>query len=116
MKLHIHGGLRGAAQYGLHDEITLEQALLDGYRVWIDPVGWYVGDPMSHCRWSAWKAIPVRDVDKHEPPTFPPPKVITNPECRAGKHSNCDRNGWDTRIDSVCDCPCDCHEPKETNQ
>lgn len=110
MKLHIHGGLRGAARYGLDSEISLEEALADGYRVWIDPDGWYVGDPTSRCRWAGWKASPVPDPEGHEPST---PTVIVNPECRSGKHSNCDGNGWDTRRDAVTDCTCTCHEPKE---
>lgn len=106
MKLRIYGGLVDAAQYGMGAEITLDQAVLDGYRVWIDPDGWYRGDPTSRCRWAEWKASPVAPAAA--------PAIITNPECRSGKHTNCDGNGWDTRLDAVCDCPCDCHEPKGT--
>lgn len=67
MKLHIHGGLRGAACYGLDTEISLEEALVDGYRVWIDPDGWYVGDPTARCRWSRWKALPAPEPAEIEP-------------------------------------------------
>ena len=133
MKLRIYGGLRGAAQYGLEAEITLEQAVTDGYRVWIDPEGWYVGDPLGWCRWSAWKAKPINEVAETpldvridadvaaytaamtKAATATRPAVRANPDCAAGKHDACNGDGWDNRIDAVCDCPCTCHEPKENN-
>ena len=114
MKLRIYGGLRGAAQYGVDAEITLERALLDGYRIWIDPEGWYVGDPTSRCRWSGWQAKPINETA--ETPLVDRighPAVIVNPDCRDGKHDACNGDGWDTRLDAVTDCPCTCHEPKE---
>lgn len=38
--------------------------------------------------------------------------VKTNPECSAGKHSNCSGDGWDLERDEPAQCPCECHEPK----
>lgn len=36
--------------------------------------------------------------------------VITpNPECRDGKHRNCNGEGWDMWTDEPADCPCECH-------
>jgi len=29
------------------------------------------------------------------------------PECRAGKHRNCDGTSWDTDLDLPARCPCD---------
>lgn len=34
---------------------------------------------------------------------------IPNPECRDGKHSNCDGHGWDIDADTAVRCPCACH-------
>jgi hypothetical protein len=28
------------------------------------------------------------------------------PECRAGKHGNCDGTAWDETADRLVDCPC----------
>jgi hypothetical protein len=28
------------------------------------------------------------------------------PECRAGKHRNCDGTAWDVEADALVDCPC----------
>ncbi|QGZ16921.1 hypothetical protein SEA_LITTLETOKYO_29 [Arthrobacter phage LittleTokyo] len=38
-----------------------------------------------------------------------PGKVLLNPECRDGKHRNCNGEGWDTWADDATDCPCECH-------
>ena len=35
--------------------------------------------------------------------------MIPDPDCRTGKHANCQGIGWDTDRDSSCDCPCPCH-------
>lgn len=35
--------------------------------------------------------------------------IIHNPECRDGKHRNCDGTGWDTTADEPVPCPCECH-------
>lgn len=35
--------------------------------------------------------------------------VILNPECAAGKCSNCDGRGWDEEADEPVDCPHYCH-------
>ena len=32
-----------------------------------------------------------------------------NPECRDGKHRNCDAQGWNLSADAPCVCPCACH-------
>ena len=39
-----------------------------------------------------------------------------NPECRAGKHSNCDEKGWRDDLGHIGPCLCGCHEnaPKIT--
>lgn len=34
---------------------------------------------------------------------------IPNPECRDGKHRNCDGHGWDIDADTAVRCPCHCH-------
>lgn len=34
-----------------------------------------------------------------------------NPECRAGKHSNCDGNGWRDDLGRIGPCLCGCHDP-----
>lgn len=34
---------------------------------------------------------------------------IVNPECRDGKHGNCDGHGWDMDADTAVRCPCTCH-------
>lgn len=117
MMLHIYGGMRGAAKYGLDADVLLEEALLDGFRVWIDPDGWYRGDPIGKCAWSGWKAKPVdvRPEAWEYAGAASRPVILVNPECRDGKHDNCDGNAWDTRTDAVTDCPCTCHEPKEND-
>lgn len=33
-----------------------------------------------------------------------------NPECRAGKHRNCDGKGWRDDLDDIGPCRCSCHE------
>lgn len=33
-----------------------------------------------------------------------------NPECRAGKHSNCDEKGWRDDLGHIGPCLCGCHE------
>lgn len=33
-----------------------------------------------------------------------------NPECRAGKHSNCDGQGWREDLGHIGPCLCGCHE------
>lgn len=38
--------------------------------------------------------------------------VVLNPECRDGKHPNCDGRGWDPDTDEACECPCSCHSTK----
>jgi hypothetical protein len=35
--------------------------------------------------------------------------VTVNPECRSGKHRNCDGYGWHQDEDQPAPCPCDCH-------
>jgi hypothetical protein len=35
--------------------------------------------------------------------------IEPNPECRDGKHKNCDGVGWDMDQDEPCKCPCQCH-------
>ena len=37
-------------------------------------------------------------------------RIIPNPECRDGKHRNCNTEGWDTWDDDAADCPCECHQ------
>jgi hypothetical protein len=32
-----------------------------------------------------------------------------NPECRAGKHANCDATAWDIPLDLRVQCECECH-------
>lgn len=32
-----------------------------------------------------------------------------NPECRDGKHGNCDGSGWDDEADAPGECTCTCH-------
>ena len=34
---------------------------------------------------------------------------ILNPECKVGKHRNCDGIGLDDDTDKFIDCPCECH-------
>ena len=36
-----------------------------------------------------------------------------NPECRDGKHKNCDGLGFDFDTDEFTDCPCKCHKEKQ---
>lgn len=40
--------------------------------------------------------------------------IITeiNPECRSGKHTNCDGVGWDSEADTDTACRCACHQVK----
>lgn len=42
-----------------------------------------------------------------------PEGILLNPECRDGKHTNCDSIGFDENSlgDPFVDCPCDCHIP-----
>lgn len=35
--------------------------------------------------------------------------IMMDPDCTAGKHSNCDDVGWDVAKDTFADCPCECH-------
>lgn len=35
--------------------------------------------------------------------------VVINPECRAGKHKNCDQTSWDWDLDVPTVCYCECH-------
>ncbi|PPF64552.1 hypothetical protein C5E11_03955 [Clavibacter michiganensis] len=35
--------------------------------------------------------------------------VIIDPDCAAGKHTNCDGTGWDENTEALADCPCPCH-------
>lgn len=35
--------------------------------------------------------------------------IIRNPECRDGKHRNCNQEGWNEQADEPTDCPCECH-------
>lgn len=35
--------------------------------------------------------------------------VIMDPDCAAGKHTNCDGTGWDEKTEALADCPCACH-------
>ena len=35
--------------------------------------------------------------------------VIMDPDCAAGKHTNCDGTGWDEETEALADCPCSCH-------
>ena len=35
--------------------------------------------------------------------------ILTNPECRDGKCTNCDGRGWDAANSSYAVCPCICH-------
>lgn len=32
-----------------------------------------------------------------------------NPECRDGKHANCDGSAWDDEADELTSCTCQCH-------
>ena len=36
--------------------------------------------------------------------------ILMNPECRDGKHSNCDGMGFDLQTDNYVPCPCSCHK------
>lgn len=36
-----------------------------------------------------------------------------NPECRDGKHANCDGTGWDLTADMPTECRCQCHVGKD---
>ena len=36
--------------------------------------------------------------------------ALMNPECRDGKHRNCNTEGWDEYEDEASNCPCDCHD------
>jgi len=120
MRLHLYGGMRGAAQFALDDEIEIADALAAGYRIHQAPDGFIHGTPMMGCRWSAWVGKPI--LPRPEWPdvaharlevTSPPASPIqTNPDCAAGKHDACNGDGWDTRFETVCECPCDCHPPK----
>jgi hypothetical protein len=42
--------------------------------------------------------------------------VIIDPDCAAGKHTNCDGTGWDENTEALADCPCPCHAPAESIQ
>jgi hypothetical protein len=35
--------------------------------------------------------------------------VLIDPDCREGKHPNCDGTGWDTIANAPSSCPCACH-------
>ena len=37
-----------------------------------------------------------------------------DPDCAAGKHSNCEGTGWDTANDRFAPCPCPCGHNKPT--
>lgn len=41
--------------------------------------------------------------------------VLIDPDCAAGKHTNCDGTGWDENTEALADCPCPCH-PKPERQ
>lgn len=42
--------------------------------------------------------------------------VIMDPDCTAGKHTNCDGTGWDEDTEALAGCPCSCHAPEELPQ
>lgn len=42
--------------------------------------------------------------------------ILSNPECRDGKHGNCDGNGWDLAADTPCPCHCSCHAKSQLGQ
>lgn len=50
----------------------------------------------------------VEDVED-EPILTLPDHIQINPECAAGKHSNCSGTGWDLHQDEPTGCPCHCH-------
>lgn len=118
MRLHLHGGMLGAAEFALGDEIEISDALAAGYRIHQDDDerGFIHGTPMMRCKWSAWVGSPV--VPRPEWPAnygadarLLPPNVLVNPDCKAGKHDACNGDAWDTVQDAVTECPCTCHTP-----
>lgn len=38
-----------------------------------------------------------------------PDEILINPDCAAGKHLNCNDDGWDAVSDEPTGCPCHCH-------
>jgi hypothetical protein len=36
-----------------------------------------------------------------------------HPECRDGKHLNCEGGAWDDQADALTACTCACHTPEE---
>ncbi|MCU1418693.1 MAG: hypothetical protein JWP32_2867 [Schumannella sp.] len=117
MRLYLYGGMLGAAEFALDDEIEISDALAAGYRIHQADDGFIHGTPMMRCRWSAWVGKPVlphpewpdyADARLESPPS---PPVIISPECTAGKHDACNGDAWDTVRDAVTDCPCTCHAP-----
>lgn len=46
------------------------------------------------------------------------PEARLNPECRAGKHGNCDGSAMceDRDCDAIHECDCNCHEETPTSQ
>lgn len=41
--------------------------------------------------------------------------TLIDPDCAAGKHTNCDGTGWEDELDCPAPCPCPCHTPSETH-
>jgi hypothetical protein len=39
-----------------------------------------------------------------------------NPECKAGKHHNCDGKAWRDDLDDIGPCQCTCHDDPEQKQ
>lgn len=63
--------------------------------------GWGEGPP-----WHVCPGFPNRDWVTQEHPA----EVLVSPECRDGKHRDCDDEGWDVEPDKHALCPCRCHE------
>lgn len=117
MRLHLHGGMLGAAEFALGDEIEVSDALAAGYRIHQADDGFIHGTPLMRCKWSAWVGSPVvprpewADVADARLELTSPRSVQVNPDCKAGKHDACNGDAWDTVKDAVTECPCTCHTP-----